>query len=382
MIPIHVTLNEVKYLNYMQGGQFVDPETGLREYSRLSPIMRDKGAQKLFTELTTLVHKNKKLPDGIKNFTKKVSKEQNIDQYYQEIESDHDPEIMRLESLGGGKDTKVVMMPKDIVKFLDSLRKITKSSPYTHMQKFNFFEDIIASGSSILGSLFGGDASPGQVVQEETAKPPIATQRSAHDGSPHEGIFGSALLGTGIGLKKEALKDIKKSHHAMRAAHTQSVNDILAKTNFHAHKKGGLVTGHPIVGKGKGQEDLIKDDHVKEGSWIWDASTVAHCGDGSTKAGQRELEKLEKFIVNAVPHAKKFAKLAGGGTPRNIPCALSDGERKTFHMVVTAAGEGNNEKGAAKLRAVTKYLRKHKISNGLALPPAAPDIIKVFKKVG
>lgn len=503
LIPIHCSLGEVKALNYMQGGQYIDPDSGLREYSRLSPIFKDEAARQLFVKLAAMVHTHKRLPDDVTNFTKGLAKQEGIGQYYTKIPSDDEPEIKALERMGQGKDNKVVMMPLDVVKFLDSLRKtskVTSLNRRTGLEQFDFFEDIIQSASAILGGVFGGKKDPKQELEHN--EPTRAQQQDTEERGvlpfpqekfqlnkqiPEMGILGEhydapalkdvrspkanyadifknaatpklsskgfkegvtakavtprtniesidprpwekhgltekqwhrmimemkeeqkrlrekteetkkarsfskkdilplSAMGTGVFFKHRALKDKQKQLRQMNAGRQSDLNAILSKTNFNEpmrYAKGDHV-GRPIVGKGKGQEDLIKDDKVREGSWIWDASTVGHCGDGSTKAGQQELEKLEKFVTGG--HSKRFQNLAAGGKATKtpiVPCALSDGERATPTAIVTAAGDGDNEKGAARFRAVTKYLRRHKISNGTELPPAAPDIIKLFKKVG
>lgn len=395
LIPIHCSLSEVKALNYMQGGQYVDPESGLREYSRLSPIFKDDAARQLFVKLAAMVHTHKRLPDDVTNFTKGLAKQDGIGQYYTEIPSDSEPEIKALERMGQGKDNKVVMMPLDVVKFLDSLRKtskVTNINRRTGLEQFNFFEDILQSASAILGGAFGGKEDPNKALDEaegrksresREAREKTETPRKAKPLSK-EDILPLSAMGAGVFFKHQAMKDKQKQLKRMGEVRQSDLNAILSKTNFNEpmrHAKGDHV-GRPIVGKGKGQEDLIKDDKVREGSWIWDATTVGHCGDGSTKAGQQEIKKLEEHVLKG-GHSKRFQALATGGKaaakPPIVPCALSDGERATPTAIVTAAGDGDNEKGAARFRAVTKYLRRHKISNGTELPPAAPDIIKLFK---
>lgn len=147
------------------------------------------------------------------------------------------------------------------------------------------------------------------------------------------------------------------------------------------YKTGGKVTGIAIVGKGTGQSDEIKHD-AKENDWIWDATTVAHAGDGSSNAGQRAIQKFEKFLLKEkLPEVKDVIKQTLKEKPlRKVPCALSDQERRTHAPIVAAAGEGSFQKGGVVLRKMTKELRKHKASNGLGLPPAAHDLTVYYKK--
>lgn len=147
------------------------------------------------------------------------------------------------------------------------------------------------------------------------------------------------------------------------------------------YKTGGKVTGIAITGKGTGQSDDIKHD-AKENDWIWDATTVAHFGDGSSNAGQKAIKKFENFLLKKeLPKVEHVIKQSLKEKPlRKVPCALSDQERRTHAPIVAAAGKGSFQKGGIVLRKMTKELRKHKASNGLGLPPAAHDPTVYYKK--
>jgi hypothetical protein len=128
-----------------------------------------------------------------------------------------------------------------------------------------------------------------------------------------------------------------------------------------------------ISGKGKGQADLVMDDNVRDGAYIIDATTVAHTGDGSSKAGFMEWSKLAKF--------KKNHKYSGGPiSPEIVPAALSDGEIELNPALVTAIGEGSNKRGASILKKTVKLIRKDKATNGLGLPPKAKPLVQYINK--
>jgi hypothetical protein len=147
------------------------------------------------------------------------------------------------------------------------------------------------------------------------------------------------------------------------------------------YKKGGSVIGVEIKGKGTGQSDDIPKT-VPENSWVWDATTVAHAGDGTTNAGQKAIENFEKMIKkHKLPEVKNEIDISIKHKPlRKVPCALSNGERVTPPHLVAAAGDGCFEKGSAVLRKMTHELRKHKASKGLDLPPSAHDLSIYYKK--
>jgi hypothetical protein len=151
--------------------------------------------------------------------------------------------------------------------------------------------------------------------------------------------------------------------------------------NRNHYKTGGTVGGIEIKGKGTGQSDDIPKT-VPENSWVWDATTVAHAGDGTTNAGQKAIAKFEKMIkTHKLPDVKREIELSIKHKPlRKVPCALSNGERVTPPHLVAAAGDGCFEKGSSVLRKMTHELRKHKASKGLDLPPSAHDLSIYYKK--
>lgn len=477
LLPIHLSHDEVKYFNYLQGGQSVDPETGLREYSPLEPVMQIPEIRNLFIQFTDFVHHKKKMPKEVKNLLGDLKNPDPTNGYFEPIPSDSDPEVQKLASLADNrKDILVVLMPSDIVNFLDILRGTVKRDPIANLEEFGWFDEIVRGVATVGGAILGGPIGAGignfagKVATGAdpmtnilpAAKIGLATWgagKAAGALGSHfpglaasaPGVFGSgatwgatpgflsgagsaasaatpgaasaasetnpnswgkllgensqwlvpgALIGGGMLMSHKAQQKAQEQHKSIDKERREEASrlrqrlgmDVPLNPNLLAkgvggrqkYAKGDLI-GRPIVGKGKGQEDKVNDDRVKEGGWIWDASTVANWGDGSTKAGHEEIKNLEKHINKAVKPiggVKKFQRLDHGGTPEKVPCALSDGERYTPPEVVTAAGHGSNERGAAKFRLMTKILRAHKIAKGTELPPAAPAIVEVFKKVG
>lgn len=146
------------------------------------------------------------------------------------------------------------------------------------------------------------------------------------------------------------------------------------------NQKGLPGEAHLIVGKGKGQDDLIPYDYLDKGDYIIDASSVSDLGDGSTRAGERELFKL----INSLKHKPiSVTKTTVMKTiTSKVPALLSDGEFRIPNHIVTNLGQGDNEKGAKILDKFRKLLRKDKIKNGTKLPPKAKPIETYIKKAG
>lgn len=123
-------------------------------------------------------------------------------------------------------------------------------------------------------------------------------------------------------------------------------------------------------GPGKGQDDKIPVT-LPEGSYIIDAHSVAFLGDGSTRAGVQTLKHFEKDVL------RRFGGKIDedeGVDSEDIPALLSDGEYQISPLVVTLLGHGDNKKGAQVLKILVRNLRRHKISNGINLPPRSHDI--------
>ena len=486
LMPIHVSEAEIKYFNFLQHGQRIDPETGLREYSPLSKILKNPEIRNMFIHVSDVLKEEGSIPPEIKAQVEQLHQEENIDQYTQAIPSDEDPDIQKLVAASPfPHDEYIVLMPKDVINFMDQMKgSIEKDVPY-HMEAFGLFNEIIRIGGTLGGALLGGPLGAGlgnALGHFVTSGKPMeaafsglknyglagaaqglgnlaglnsvggmfggqgygfegtlgskiptsmmgnavsntsqtAAQQVANNASANPSLWSgmgqylapAAMVGAGLFMnhknnqkqeeyrkqreqKREKeysetrkrlgldtplehklelgeLDTYKRHHKSLKRA-----SDIFEGREHHA---SGDLIGRPIVGKGKGQEDLIKDDRVKEGGWIWDASTTANLGDGSTKAGHKEIEKLEKLAIKGVKDPKKFEVLDHGRKPGKVPCALSDGERYTPPHIVTLIGKGSNEKGANILRNMTKDLRIIKTSNKTELPPAAPDILHLLRK--
>ena len=151
-------------------------------------------------------------------------------------------------------------------------------------------------------------------------------------------------------------------------------------------KKGGLVKvmsveGTALKGPGKGQDDLIHKS-IPEYTWIHDAHTVSALGDGVTEEGQKELQKFEQKIKkDLLPlYKEKLIRQLKQKKPRNVPCAVANGERETPLLLVGALGKGSFEKGAKHLRDFTKVVRNHKTSKRNELPPASLGASVYYKK--
>lgn len=519
LIPVHVSREEIEYFNYMQGGQSIDPETGLREYSKLSEVLRNPEVRDLFIDLSQMEKEGIPFPDELMEFTEEEDplKEGSL---FEPIPSDDDPALQQMEQAGmqdHPQDSFIVMMPQDVSEFLDELHGQEDRDPQYGLPEYGFFskafksignvfsgnalKSVVRVGATVAGAMLGGPLGGGlgnmvgrgltgqgfgmdmlkagamnglysfgagaamnglgmsagalganagtgsslglgsgvaskaaPVIQGSTGLPYQFGSTAAKTGlgagvNSSPGILGSsggflglgetaskyllpgAMLAGGAMLAQRGQKDEMKDYNKLRDEQNQkmranlgSLNDPLEEKVYYprpfvntsggvptmykkggqiqAYKKGGKIQSESYQGDAKGQDDTLKKTR-KEGDWIWTATDVGHLGDGNTKAGFKEIRKFENKIKKNMLHPDilKNPGLAHGGTPRKVPCALSDGEHSTDLHLVSALGEGSNEKGSKILRDIRKELRHHKISNGLGLPPKAHGLDVYYKKV-
>lgn len=525
LIPVHVSQQEIEYFNYMQGGQSIDPKTGLREYSGLSEVMRNPEVRDLFIDLARMEQNGEPLPPELAEFTDEEDP-LNHGSLFEPIPSD-DEHLVEDMGRAGNSDNKgdvfVVMMPKEVSEFLDEIQGGGDRDPKYGLPEYGFFSrafkgvtnavsnvfksnpvrSVIRVGATVAGGMLGGPlgaglgnmlgrAATGQkpgmdmlmaggknalyaygagsamnmaglnagalganagtgsmlglgggtaaaakaapVIQGSTGLPYVfGAAKTATAAPAGAGLMGGSggLLGGSGGLlggasqfllpgallaggamlarkgEEKEMKDynqIREDQNRKLRSNLDPMNDQLETQAYYprpfintsggtpsmykkggqiqAYKKGGKIQSESYEGHTKGQDDTVKRTR-KEGDWIWTATDVGHLGDGNTKAGFKEIRKFENKIKKNMLHPEilKNPGLSHGGNPRKVPCALSDGEHSTDLHLVSALGEGSNEKGSSILRNIRKELRKHKMSNGLGLPPKAHDLDFYYKKV-
>lgn len=482
LVPVHVSWNEVKYFNIMQGGQSVDETTGLREYSKLGEIVQIPEIQHIFKTMMELYRSGKGVPEDIQEVINMPMK--NEETAVEPIATDSDPEFQQMDATGEGKDKILVMMPQSMVHFFDEIQGGEKTDPTMGLQEFGLFDEVVRGvatvggaflggpvgagignmvgrgltgqkpgmdmlmggakmglaawgASSVLGSMGGsfgamGSQAPGAwgmsnvaakaapVINGATGAPHVFGQGAAAVAPaaaaaspsllsgmssylPAAGLAGAGLFMSHRGDKKRHKEDLdyyykdkeekdKKKRAAFLRSNPTLEHDMLPTYGIphqpsaelphgRPYKKGGQVIGIEIKGRGTGQSDDIPKT-VPENSWVWDATTVAHAGDGTTNAGQKAIKKFEDILKREkLPKHKDVIETLIKEKPlRKVPCALSNGERVTPPHLVAAAGDGDFDKGSAVLRKMTQELRRHKASKGLDLPPSAHDLTLYYKK--
>jgi hypothetical protein len=391
LIPVHVSATEIKFMDEMQKlatghKETVDPHTGLRAYPGLSTLIANPETHRMFKGALHAMKTNAQMPPDVQKVYRqtrnKIAKKK-----LPAVPSDKDLQVKIMRRAGEGDDKELVMMPLDVVEYLDKLEGTKKKESKFGLQEFAFFDnvfdmvgsalhaankrehhfwgEVIAGGSMLLGAWLNHQADEEEQEEYEKEKRYNRQQRAESAARWNKGGLQFPIMIPGS-LNR----------------YTQRGLDEPKGGNFGTYKKGGMVLGKVLKGPGHGQEDLIHKD-IPENTWIHDAHTVGNWGNGTTEHGQKVIESLEKFAVKKLltPEVKEKFKMQVKEKPlRKVPCAVANGERETPPLIVAALGGGSNDTGANILRDMTETLRMHKISKGHKLPPPAPDIIHLYKR--
>lgn len=367
----HFTHEEVQNMVFLQGEEIIDPITNLPAFPKLSAVFKNPKVRLLFKEVRDLTAAHGRVPMVIKRIVQSIEHQEPL---YKEL-TPRSCLGRKIKSVGVGKDTQIALVPLDVLAFFDDLRGTVKVNPRDGLPMYflNFLAPALALAGGAM-SFFGAenerDSERDQYEQRERRSyQQYLDEKEERRADRERAGYTKGFNQDPIPMSEQW--DMHRKHHN---------EPILELRNRHPapFKTGGLV-GKPIKGRGNGQSDDIKVDTTREGEWIWDASTVADLGDGSTDAGWKEIRHLEEK-VKKTPGFKDMHEFKPGMPPRIVKTALSNGEYRTPTKIVTAIGQGDNAKGADVLRTMTEEIRRYKNSNGDKLPPPIKDPLQFFKK--
>lgn len=127
-----------------------------------------------------------------------------------------------------------------------------------------------------------------------------------------------------------------------------------------------------LDGDTKGQDDE-KKINLPKGAYVTDASFTSMLGDGNSKAGAKKVKEITDVLL------KKAKNIPNLEVPQGrVPALLSDGEAVIPPEAISALGDGNNTKGANRMKKAIEATRKFKSKNGKGLPPKMPPLHKIF----
>lgn len=137
----HTALDEIPYLNEMQGQEIIDPETGLRDYRLLSSILQFPETQEALGSIPELQNMKRMAEGG----------------HAVEAGRPIAPELEELRKEGRKGDTELIIITPELVKIFDewSGGKST-DNPVTGFPEYGFFKELFRIAAPVVGALFGG----------------------------------------------------------------------------------------------------------------------------------------------------------------------------------------------------------------------------------
>jgi len=215
LAPVHITMSEIANLNGLQAteenpsGQYVDPKTGLREYSRLSNILRVGDIRDIFIDMAEAEKKGEQLPQDISQMAQTPT--QFEEQGVPPIPSDDEPAVEQVEAAGKGEDTKVVLMPEDVIHFFSELQGGPNTEHTFGLPGFgfgNFLKSAVRVVTTVVGTvggfIVGGPAGAaagaylGNAVGRGLTGQPLTGKNNVFKAAIPNAMYGFAA-GTGMG---------------------------------------------------------------------------------------------------------------------------------------------------------------------------------------
>ena len=231
MIWAHFSKSELRALDSLQGGPSIDPETGLREYSALSEIIKIPEVKNFFMSLGSELQVDQTPPKDLKNIANELEQQQ--PPFHDIPEQDKNAEIRRLEQMGNRPDTKIAIIPVDFAKLLiESLGKYDVNEK-TGFLEFGIGTELLRIGSTIIGASIG-----------------------APFGMPHIGAgLGRTLAGVATGQKfgQAAMSGFKTglmTNFAANALQGTPFGGFVDKIPGLSHMVGSSAAGTGVFGPG------------------------------------------------------------------------------------------------------------------------------------
>lgn len=180
-ILAHFAPEELRYLDDMQGGILIDPETNLREYTPLDTALKDPQVRE---EVNGALSQNKQM----------FAEGGSVDQPGRPT----DPELEKLRLQGTGEDTELAIITPELLEiFSEWARREPEINKQTGFPEFGFFKEVLRIAAPIVGAIFGG---PVGAFAASTAANKV-TGKSWGDSLKQGALSGGLAFGAGsLGL--------------------------------------------------------------------------------------------------------------------------------------------------------------------------------------
>lgn len=372
MLVVHIQNGELEGLDTLQGGPSIDPETGIREYSKLSSIIEQPQIKQIFQRIYDEIKATGQVSPEI-NALIALGKQNSLP-YSPTRSEEHNP-LLSIEKTGRHGDTKMALVPLSFIKLLLEVGYQPTLNPETGLIELFWPMALIAAGSlaSAGASIWAANQAHEDAESNRNAMMQHQEmQIAAHDRHMEKMGFYKPWV------KKVA--NLRVSNPNYRTMPREAIkHGRMTESPFIEYEKKYAKGGHVksynhgalVSGPGKGQDDKIKTSVPKD-SYISRADITADWGDGSSSAGAEVLKKFEHQIKNKFPKDVVMrVEKAVKKDSQQVPVWLSNDEYKYSPVTMTLLGNGSASKGAAIMKEAEHKLRKHKISNGVELSPKA-----------
>ena len=157
VIVVHISKEEIKALDDLQGGASFDEETGVREYRKIGELFQSNPEiEEIFSTAGQDIADNGKLDNPIFKQIYNLAKKKLPD--YQNSPADGNSLIEKEASLGEGGDTELVIFPIMLADIIDKIRGGTEYNSKTGLREYNFFKSLIRTAATVAGAVAGGYA--------------------------------------------------------------------------------------------------------------------------------------------------------------------------------------------------------------------------------
>jgi hypothetical protein len=155
----HLSKGELEGLDDLQGGPSIDPDTGLREYSKLAKIIKIPQVQAIFKDVALDFEDDGKISGNVKKVYQEAKKRSLP---FKEAPQDKTPPTSIIEKMGSGEDKLLALVPENLVVFLVDLNGGKYSiNRKTGLLEFGLLDEVIRIGATIGGAFLGGPIGAG-----------------------------------------------------------------------------------------------------------------------------------------------------------------------------------------------------------------------------
>lgn len=189
MLLVHMSEVELQSLDNMQGGPDIDPDTGIRRYVNLAPLIDLPEVRQLFFDLVDQTFGSEKDYKAVKKATQK--KPLNLQLPFVKTPAEKTKGVSKIEDLGDAPDKYLAWLPANLVDLFLDLRPDVSVDTFinkkTGLLEFGFFDKLLSGGDPFKG------------WSEPFKSPKRFFQEAARTTLPVAGFMIGGPMGAGLG---------------------------------------------------------------------------------------------------------------------------------------------------------------------------------------